>query len=689
MVDGVAGPARVKIHQVLHGYAEGHRQIAGSVSLKSRDAKMLLVLSDISGPGIKIEECGYLTGYPLAEAGLYAFARTWGAPEMSRPGCVWTHTLLIDFADLAVLPSLGDLLAAFQRPQPNAERRYDRQLAIESWSEPPRIDERDEGQARRIVGALYGKPTARVVATRSSEIDSEALVMALWSQQWPRLRRAFRFCTFAGSDRSMAGASFDLQLLPPGNHAIRTRFSKAVDAESVSASGDWLDTAVEDLLHPRPHGLRQFLRQIGGDVAGGRAAFPSLCLLSGLIDRIGSEPRALEDAIAILQDDLGASQARAARSAVTVAALPEAERLSEAALDYLLDNLVSLDVEAVQTSTRPLARALLLRRPHTLADMLGSDGAVANVARQALGRASSEELLTGLRSAPELVNPILSSRPEITSEPAFWASGLGVADEALGVLRRSERGQQVLAAMIEAGRSDLAEQAVATFGDGEVLAAVVSAMRAGRLEGGNGERWFRAAAQMGAVTYLFAQEERLPRQLLLLVARAFGPDDLPNDYGEDPWLTAARHAVGSVPDRDEVHLRAYLLARSFGRRSRNQAELAQMGFEVTHAAAATDRVADESWRWLDPRLPRSMFWFEWDRCQRLRAGVVNLFVERQLAPELFGHLVRDDRLFGLIAEQAARTSGGRAYLKDVRMALKYSTDESSSARHYFIKKLIK
>ena len=38
----------------------------------------------------------YLTAYPLPRSSLVAFARTWTAPEMPRPGCVWTHTLLIE-----------------------------------------------------------------------------------------------------------------------------------------------------------------------------------------------------------------------------------------------------------------------------------------------------------------------------------------------------------------------------------------------------------------------------------------------------------------------------------------------------------------------------------------------------------------------------------------------------------------
>ena len=72
----------LQIHQTLHGYAEGHRELAGSVQLKPHDAKTVLVLSDIASAGLRIGSHGYLTGYPLPDSGYYALARTWAASEI-------------------------------------------------------------------------------------------------------------------------------------------------------------------------------------------------------------------------------------------------------------------------------------------------------------------------------------------------------------------------------------------------------------------------------------------------------------------------------------------------------------------------------------------------------------------------------------------------------------------------------
>ena len=62
--------------------------------------------------------------------------------------------------------------------------------------------------------------------------------------------------------------------------------------------------------------------------------------------------------------------------------------------------------------------------------------------------------------------------------------------------------------------------------------------------------------------------------LLEYLARVVSPDYVPNDFGDDPWLIAFRRMAGSdiTP-----YLASFLLARAFGRRTRNCADLAHIG----------------------------------------------------------------------------------------------------------------
>ncbi|WP_354234952.1 hypothetical protein [Bradyrhizobium sp. I1.8.5] len=58
----------------------------------------------------------YLTGLPLTEPVRYALIRTLPAPEMPRPGCVWSDVLLLDQRLLTTIGSLASLLGEFRHP---------------------------------------------------------------------------------------------------------------------------------------------------------------------------------------------------------------------------------------------------------------------------------------------------------------------------------------------------------------------------------------------------------------------------------------------------------------------------------------------------------------------------------------------------------------------------------------------
>ena len=104
------------IQQTLHGYSDGHRLLAASCRVPRDAESLMLILSDLSGPGGGDQFDPYLTGYPLESTGRYALAYTWPAPEMGRPGCVWTHTLLLGEELLADMNNPEEFLKLFRRP---------------------------------------------------------------------------------------------------------------------------------------------------------------------------------------------------------------------------------------------------------------------------------------------------------------------------------------------------------------------------------------------------------------------------------------------------------------------------------------------------------------------------------------------------------------------------------------------
>src|SRR4051812_48001358 len=106
----------VRIHHTLHGYSDGHRLVAASRKLSSLSQRVLRTMTDLSGPRLVKGFETYLTGYIVPEDNIFALSRTWYAEEAERPGCVWTHTLLLEEEMMRHLTSLRSLLRYFRRP---------------------------------------------------------------------------------------------------------------------------------------------------------------------------------------------------------------------------------------------------------------------------------------------------------------------------------------------------------------------------------------------------------------------------------------------------------------------------------------------------------------------------------------------------------------------------------------------
>ncbi len=274
----------MRIEQTLHGYSDGHRLLAGSVELPRHAKYAMSSLSDMSGRSMVAGFEEYLTGYPLPETGLYAFARTWYAPEMERPGCVWTHTVLIGEQDLGTLRDPGALRRLFCRPSEREGRpgwdAYRTPLEyVENETDPTVVPDWLDQTASLAVWALYGIPDLPVFHPAEHAQPFEDLVVALWAQQWAALRFAFRFCTGAIGVRSSGGKPFDYSVVPLTS--IR-EVRREVPSSTVLASGgwptppesgDWMTLASNDLMGHGPRSFRQFLRERASRGFDGRAAF--------------------------------------------------------------------------------------------------------------------------------------------------------------------------------------------------------------------------------------------------------------------------------------------------------------------------------------------------------------------------------------------------------------------------------
>ncbi|MBW5722773.1 GAP1-N1 domain-containing protein [Klebsiella pneumoniae] len=263
----------MKLDHCLFGYDDGHRLIASSLPLGDEIA-YLTELSDLAPGVIFGSSKGYWTGLPAPTIGRYVLMFTWPAPEMPRPGCVWTHALLLEPSMLESIKDLSILQGVISRPGNFVNKDY--------YSQPLEVDltrkkitqlPLDLLLVEKLIDSLYGKVKTSIEVSSSDLLDRP--LFAVWSQQWPRLRRNFRFQTAVSrKPRSTGSARFDIIAV----------FSQEdfFDSEIKDISSSWLNDAVVDIQSEMQHSFRNFLWEYGRDVRKQRGSFKPLAEIYSL-----------------------------------------------------------------------------------------------------------------------------------------------------------------------------------------------------------------------------------------------------------------------------------------------------------------------------------------------------------------------------------------------------------------------
>lgn len=253
------------IHQCLYGYDDGHRLLSSSLILDYKTQLELLKKSDIAPNISEMPKGGYYSGFPIVSEKKYVLMKTWEASEMSRPGCVWSHILLISFSDLEFIRSLESLDSFLRRPE---EARlvpsfYSKAIHMENNKHYNPNVIMDEMKFLEIVNLVYGSTPRQPYIYSQNPIDYMRDVYLAWSQQWPKLRRSFTFST-TGILNSSSIESYkknDLIFIIDKNKKIDSKKDNNWSKDLVK----WMKTENID--------LQKFLWLFGGFFREGRLKF--------------------------------------------------------------------------------------------------------------------------------------------------------------------------------------------------------------------------------------------------------------------------------------------------------------------------------------------------------------------------------------------------------------------------------
>jgi GTPase-associated protein 1, N-terminal domain type 1 len=597
----------------------------------------------------------FLTGYPLPATSFYALARTWAAPEMHRPGCVWTHTLLVERSEFGRV-EIDQLLKLFARPQGDLEM-YDVPRGVDvhpAWAhETPGVFDQDPRWVAPLLDAYYGAPNEPVFVVSDDQQHVEAAVRAILAQQWPRLRRRFSFSLAGAGIRYLGGKPFEVQLIAPRQLSFLRDHVKGgqlvTSPDDVRASPIWIRLATSDAL--TPHGeFREFLWRYGAESASPRTVFAPLTTLFSHLERpqqvdarnvvsLVSEP--VMSRLKRLQHDLFEPDS-------ILLTQPDAELLP--AILFLRG---ALEPEAIAFESR--VAALVREHPATVIQMLQASfepppNAFKQAVVDAVADAADEHLLITLtKSNPALVRRLVMLNPELATFPSLWRGPL--AEELLGATAsqgRPSRGLQrrVLDAVVSSAVDLLPEQIIAAWGPSAV-AVSLDALNTRAIDTPIPKQWLSMISREAPAATAWLRQHRGEVSTALLRAFANALDPFEPELTTVPIESWRALAL----DSEDVRVNAFLFALATQSKGRSRFELMALAFSRLHAAATRKGIPSSVERVLEPVLPPS----DEDLADRLRQAFI-LALLSDKSPPLPYTLVRAD-LLPALGRTAVRVGG--------------------------------
>jgi len=562
-------------------------------------------------------------------------------------------------ADLGQIRGFAQLLPLFKRPSDGDFEDYIKPSLPLDYNAPHRTSCIAPADAEALVKALYNPEERPVVIPASDARTLEELVLAAWSQQWPALRAALRFCTGSLSNRTWGDQPFDLQVVP--RKLLRDLERSAVsfvfqpipsDVRDRSEPELWVRVGAADLVFGRS--LREFLRSYGDTCAGQRSLYSKLVGLFTYFESLapspaGSDISEITYRVSQIFPDpaCGTALKSALYGDVAFAKLERPLMSEEARLTELARTPHWASFSSDHLCLRE--RALALWKQHDgaqrfLVDLLDSY-------TNPLG----EEIISGLvqamtvteacRMAQQrsgLIQALVVRNPSLVPSDEFWRCNLpvetfyGIFDLLKGDSAADFQADIWIPFVLESGVDEFANPLVERFGP-ETVRAIL-----GRAVNYSGkEEWIPSAAWRSALSRcqpellaaLDREEYTASNRAMTLIAGLLDPHQ--NGlaaFGLGPWLLLIEEAANLVLAFPSAEAATFLLSLGFQRSEAEAARLTAVCFERVHESAKSDTkdpMSYRAWKAIEADVPTLSRSRNWDRCERLRRAFLARFVRNQ------------------------------------------------------------
>lgn len=697
------------IDQMLHGYKNGHSLLASSKRLSKRTERLILFLSDLSGPDISPGFETYITGYPLKEDALYAFSRTWYAPEMERPGCVWTHTLLLQTASLPLFTNAASLLRLFRKPSINSDySKFKQRLQLKT--DKSHLDfgtGSSEGVLAQLLFAISENPKSPILIASESSTEFEKLLISFWSILWPNLRHNFAFSGGSLSIRSTNEITFNLQVIPlsrklwfkkhlPSAYTI----DRSGRLKELSSSSRYTESAQTIKSYETQRRLRDFLYYFGAE---SHAESDLMRLVEVFTSREAFEKGRIEDRGFILNiekifpDPNHANLLKKSLLSFKDDSQRISSRLEPTRVLWILNKEDLNGYTSDNLGISNFAIALLQDNPNSAFSLARKliHGPINELGRTYLRTMAEEISLTQLLDLrlkePDLYYMFLVGSPGHAFLPSFWKTIGDQAIESLGALATSpnlddSQIRHITEAVLEAKILQLLPSTIQVFGKSSIPSILnwysirkIDENTASRLRPYQRElaEWLNGDFKI--------TKDGLVNFIPLLDPSSSDLQQISVQRWQDHLETSSGIPEKHLRDR----LQSICLSISLKYSDQNYAPLLQSTFPDLYLKVRTNKLSYDNWRILEQVLPKVEFWYSWNRPLRMAKGLVKYFAHNGQNGQLFLDTLANIGSYQEIIDFCGRSKEGKSFLQEIFSGIMsdvYHSQNSSLVKYISSKK---
>lgn len=641
---------------MVFGYNNGHTLLYGSIILPIEDKSLLLELSDWSGVN-EINKANYITGFPLIKTEYYALVKTWYADEMPRPGCAWSHVLLIHKKNFTDIENIEILINVFRRPSLLDENHhvYNIPVEIDSGKVKSPVSYINEfgnnSNLKRIIQELHCTNNPIFLPT-DPNIKNELLFLRLWWLQPVNDRYLFTFCTGALTPRRYLNNVFRLQVVE----------KQSADYEyfvvgSVNEGGNfdcWLDIIQEELITSRSNYV-SFLNSITDDISPSKTNSIALATIFELI----SNEESIESGTLVFKlfnilvkyfpdKTIARKLKRGLLSQKVLVALDEEL--------FFLQNIVTInndvfDIDDLQVVNRVLD--VYENNKATYFDFLNRiiKENINDVGILILGR-SSEILNEGdvvilINDYWSLFITFINIRPSLIEFEETWKLSKTQCLELFNVLLSNENAIElnwriVINALLEKQVAFKPELLITLRKVASDYLSLVLDWFDSHLNSNLQSQWvISLSSNIGKVIDWIEITKNIKLHTSILISKIIDPNsDEIKKRGGSVWLAMSEVSLSSK-SKETIYLHAFLTSIAFNFRDNNSETLLKNSFAIVYNEIANDSLDYNLTSMVLIHTKPLLFWQDWDKCKKLRIALADKFNESDWDHGLIYEIVKD------------------------------------------------